>query len=104
MRVIAVRLDLEQVDNIDEANLQIREFLTQHRSCRQCLLRWNVTSTRHYHIWFLSLIVAGLRPDPNSFCAMRYRRIHVQVLKMVLLVAHDYVDVVLAAQAMISNR
>ena len=51
-----------------------------------------------------TLIVAGPFPDADALGAVRDGGVHVQVLKMQLLVGDDHIDVVLAPQAVVGHR
>ena len=95
--MVPIGLQLEEVNDIDEANLQIRKFIPQQRRCRQGFLSWNITGTGHHQIWILTLIVARLPPNANAFCAVYDGCLHVQILQMKLLITHDYIDVVFTA-------
>src|SRR5215469_8783537 len=97
-------LHLEQVDYVDEEDLQIRELLPKKHSCGQSLLRGDIAGGSHDEIGLFALIVAGPLPNPNSLGAVRSRRIHIEVLKMQLLVRNDHVDVVLASEAVVRDR
>src|SRR4029453_17065313 len=50
-----------------------------------------------------SLIVARGAPDTDTSGAMRNRFLHRQVLEVRLLIADDYIDVVLAAETMVGD-
>ena len=104
MRVLSVRLQLEQVNHIYEADFQIGEFISEKRGCRERFLRRDIARASHHYIRFLSLIVARPAPDTDAPGAVRDRFIHRQVLKVRLLIADDHVDVVLAAQTMVGDR
>ena len=104
VRMLAAGLQLEEIDHIDKANLQVREFLAQQRGRGQRLLRRNIAGRGHDHVGLAGFVVARPIPDADALGAMRDRRIHVHELQMLLLVADDHVDVVLAAQAMIGDR
>ena len=102
--VLFVRLQLEQVNHIYEADFQIREFISEKSGGRECFLRSDIACASHHYIRFNSLIVAGRAPDTDASRAVRDRFIHGQVLKVRLLIADDDVDVVLAAQTMVGDR
>ena len=76
----------------------------RHCRCRKRFLGWDITSARHDQIRFLSLIIARLAPNADALRAVRDGGVHIHVLKMKLLIADDYIDVVLATQTMISHR
>src|SRR5688572_15863630 len=101
--VFQVRLQLEQIHDVDETNPEVRKFPAQHRSGRERLFSRNVAGASDYDIWFVTLIVAGLAPDANAFRAMRDRRIHIEILKVHLFVANDHVYVIFAAQTVVRD-
>ena len=104
VRMLGAGLQLEQVDDVDEADLQVGELLAQQRRRGQRFLRRDVAGRGHHHVGLAALVVAGPVPDADALGAVRDRRVHVQVLQMDLLVGDDHVDVVLAAQAVVGDR
>ena len=80
------------------------KFRAQQRGRGQCLLRGNVTGGGHHDVGLAPFVIAGPIPDANAFGAMDDGFLQIQILQVLLLVAHDHVHVVLAAQAMIGNR
>src|SRR5208283_3918708 len=87
----------------DEANLHLWELLLQELCGGQCLLRWDIAGGSHDEVGFAALIVAGPVPDTDALGAMLDCGIHIQILKVQLLVRNDDVDVVLAAEAVICD-
>jgi hypothetical protein len=65
--MLSIRLHLEQVSHIDEADLQIREFGSQQRGSGEWSLGCDSACAGHYQIWFLPLIVAYLAQDADPF-------------------------------------
>src|SRR5258705_9275799 len=104
VRVLALRLKSHQIHSVDDANLQIGKALAQDVDSGKGLERRNVSGTGHYDIGFSSLIRAGPVPDTNSLCTMVAGRLHVEILQRRLFPRNDYIDVVAAAQAVISHR
>ena len=51
-----------------------------------------------------TLVVTRPVPDADALGAVLNRGIHIQVLKMELLVGNDHIDVVLASEAVVGNR
>ena len=94
MRMFRARLQLEQVNDIDESDCEVREALPQQCGCSQSFLRRDVPGCSKDHVGFGTFIVACLIPYPNAFCAVSNRGINVKVLQMLLFVRDNDVDVV----------
>src|SRR5262249_4144062 len=92
--VLSFRLQLVQVNYIDVAYFQVGEFISQQSRSSECFLRRYIARTSHHYIWFLTLIVAGRAPDTDASRAMRDCFLHSQILKVILFIADDYVDVI----------
>src|SRR6266581_3530400 len=103
VRVLAGGRELQQVDDVDEANLQIGEVLPQHHDRRERLLGRDVAGTGHHHIRLRALVVARLRPDAEALRAVFDRLLHGHVLQVLLLVRHDHVDVVGAPETVVGH-
>src|SRR5208337_1051857 len=101
MRMFRAWLQLEQVNDIDESDSEVREALPEQRCRSQRLLSWDVAGCGKYNVGFLGFVITGPIPDANAFCAVSNRGIDVQVLQMPLFVRDNDVDVVFRAQAMI---
>src|SRR5271154_6465017 len=101
--MVLAGLQLKQIYDVDEADLYIRELRSQQRRGGQRLLSWYVAGRGHNHVWFDTLVVACPVPDPDALRAMLDRRVHIQILEMELFVGDDHVDVVFAAQAVVSH-
>src|SRR5215469_12112620 len=104
VRMFLTRLQLEKVDNVNETDLNVRKFLPQHCRCSQGLLRGDISGGSHHQVGLACLVVTGPVPDADAFRAVRDGFIHIQILQVQLFVRNDYVDVVLAAQAVIGYR
>ena len=87
VRMLAGRLQLEEIDDVDEADLEVGELLAQQRGRRQSFLRRNVAGRGHDDVGFAGLVIAGPIPDADALGAMRDGVVHVQVLQVLLLVA-----------------
>src|SRR5437764_14647241 len=81
MRMLALRLQFHQVDDVDDANLQRRKVLAEEIYGSQRFQRWYVSATRHYDVWFRSFVIARPFPDPNASSAMFDRMVNRQLLK-----------------------
>ena len=104
VRMLGGRLQLEQIDDIDEAQLEIRRALAQDRCRGQRLHRRDIAAAGQDHVRLLAGIRARPRPDAESLGAMHDRFVDRGELQMLLLVGDDHVDVVRAAQAVIRDR
>ena len=101
--MLALRLQLHQVDDVDHPDLQIGQMLAKDRDGRQNLERRRVAAAGHHDVRLAALVVAGPLPDADAFRAMHDRRVHGQPLRQRVLAGHHHVDVVPAAQAVIER-
>src|SRR5277367_2116080 len=99
--MLALGLELHQIDDIDHTDFQIGQMLTKDGNSSQNLQSGCVSAAAHYYIRLCVLGVAGPLPDANSFCAMHNSSIHSQPLREGMFACNHYIDVVPAAQAMI---
>ena len=104
MRVFALRLKSHKVDSVDNSNLQFGEVLAQNIDGRKGLEGWDVSGTRHHYIRLASLVRAGPVPDTNPLRTMFDRCFHIEILQRRLFAGDDHIDVVAAAQTVISHR
>src|SRR5271166_5224198 len=104
VRMFRVRFQLEQIHYVDETDLQVGKLLSQQHRCGQRLLCRYIASRGHNDIRLATLIVARPFPDADALRAMHNSGVDIQVLEVELLVGDDYIDVVLAPQAMIGYR
>ena len=63
MRMLAVRLQRHQVDDIDDADLQLGRVLAQEVDRGQRLERRHVAAAGHHHIGLAAVVVARPWPD-----------------------------------------
>src|ERR1700686_2480783 len=68
------------------------------------LLGWGISGTGHHHIRLAPLVSRSPLPDSNSTRAMLDRRFQVEPLQHQLRSSNNYIDVVSAAEAVISYR
>ena len=94
-----------QVDDVHEADPQVRHVVAQQLGRRQRLLGRYVARARQHDV---RPLVLGARrcplPDPRAGRAVAVRLLEREVLQVRLLVDDDQVDVVLAAQAVVHDR
>ena len=55
--VVAIRHELEEVDNVDESDLQVGEVLAEKCSCSERFLGNYIAAGCHDKIWLSALIV-----------------------------------------------
>ena len=77
--------------------------LFQNRNRGDRLHGRDVAGARHHHVGLGAVVGGGPVPDADALGAVRYGFFHGEVLKMVLLVRDDHVDVVARAQAMVCH-
>src|SRR6266702_3108504 len=97
-------LNRHQVNHIEDPDLDVRKMLAQEIDRRKRLQCWDISCTGHHRIRFASLVVRGPLPDSDSIRAVLDGRFHIEPLQRRLLSSNDDVDVVPAAEAMISYR
>ena len=103
VRVFALRFQLHQVHDVDDANFQVRQMLAQDGDGGERLQRGHVATAGHDHIGCSALVVAGPMPDADAFGAMLDGGVHGQPLRRLIFARDHNVDVVAAAQAMIPD-
>src|SRR5579872_251529 len=101
MRVGARRLELEQVDHVYETDFQIGELLAKNGGRGKSLHGDDVAGAGYHYVGLGALIVARPRRNADAFFAVCDRRIHIQVLKMRLLISDDDIYIVNAPQTMV---
>ena len=57
MWMVAIRYQLEEIDDVNETDLEIGQVVSQERRGSESFLRRNISATRHYHIRFRTRIV-----------------------------------------------
>ncbi|MGY3465331.1 hypothetical protein ACVW0I_002202 [Bradyrhizobium sp. LM6.11] len=98
------RLQGHQVDDIDDAHLQVGQCLAQEVDRGERFQRRHVTGAGHHHVGLLSHVFrAGPAPDADAGIAMRGRFLHRQPLRRRLLAGDDHVDAIIGAQAMVRD-
>ena len=104
VRVFTRGLQLHQIDDIDDANLEIGRVSSKQVDSGERLQRWHVTAASHHDIGLAAVVVAGPLPNTQSGFAVLDRLVHRQPLRSRLLARHDDVDVVSATQTMVGDR
>ena len=95
--MLRLRLQRHQIDDVDDADLQLRQMLAQQIDGRQRLQRRHVAGAGHHHVGLAAAIVARPFPDADARGAMLDRRVHIEPLRRGLLAGDDDVDAVPAS-------
>ena len=104
VRVLALRLQPHQVDDVDDPHLQLGQVLAQERGGGERLERRDVAAAAEDDVGLAALVVRGPLPDPEPARAVDDRVVHREVVERRLLARDDHVDVVAAAQAVVGDR
>jgi len=101
--VIFARDELEEVDHVDEADFERgKEFAEKSGSGKSLVCR-DITAGCHNYVGFSIGVGRGPFPDSDTFGAVFNGSGHIKVLKMVLLVSNNDVDIIDAAEAVIGD-
>ena len=84
-------------------NLEIGKAVTEDGGRSQSFHGGDVPGSSNYDVGFAPLVVTGPVPDADPFGAMLDRLVHGEVLQMTLFVRNNDIDVVGAAEAVISH-
>ena len=101
VRMLIMRLQLHQVDYIDETDLDLRHIVTKDGNCCQRFLGRSITAASQYNIRLLTLIVACPIPDTDTLGTMLNSLLHGQPLMAGMLGCNDNVYIVLASDTVI---
>src|ERR1035441_6289986 len=104
MWVFSAWLQLEQVNNVDKSDFQVRKPFSEQGSGGQCFLGGDITRCSKDNIRFLTIIITGPIPDTDALCAVGNSGINIQVLQVALFVRDNDVDVIFRSQTMIGYR
>ena len=105
VRMLCIRLQPEEIHDVKKPDLQVRELVSQEAQLRREPSRVGTSpAVAITDIWFDALVIACPVPEPDSLRAVSNRRLHVQILKVELLIANDHVNVVLAPKTVIGDR
>ena len=102
--VLARRLQLHEIDDVDDPDFEIGQMLAKDRDRGQNLKRRRLSATGHHDVRFGVLIVARPLPDADAFGAMHGGGVHGQPLRESVFASHRHVDIMPAAQAVIEDR
>lgn len=94
---------LEQVDDVDKADLDLWQMLPEEGNSSKRLLCWDITTRDHDDIGLLVFAVGGKLPDSNALGAVNDSIVHVEVLEMFLLIGNNDVDVIGAAKTVVCH-
>lgn len=101
VRVVFVADELEEIDDVDAADLEVGEMLQQEVDGGEGLVGGDVSTGGHHQVGLLTCIGGELGPDADSLGAMLDGCLHRKVLEVVLFVGDDDVDVVGGAETVI---
>src|SRR5689334_15749999 len=93
----------EEIDDVDEANLQVGAVLAQNGGGGEGFRGGNIASAGDDDIGLGAGIGGGPVPDADALRAVPDGLVYAEVLKVGRLVGDDDVDVVSAAQAVIGD-
>ena len=102
--MLLLGLEAHQVDDVDDADLELGQVLADQVDRGQRLERGDVAGAGDDDVGLAALVVAGPVPDPDAARAVEDRLVHRQPVRRRLLAGHDHVDVVAAAQAVVGDR
>jgi hypothetical protein len=95
---------LEEIDNVDTADLELREVLEQEINGSQRLMGADISTRGHDQVGILTSIGRELRPDTNTLGAVLNSSVHREVLQMLLLIGNNNVDIVDRAKTVVHDR
>src|SRR5262245_48705113 len=70
VRMFGAGLQGHDVDDVDDADFQLRTMLSQHLDCGECFESWDIASAGHDDIWLVAIVIAGPRPNAETGGAM----------------------------------
>ena len=97
------RLELHEVDDIDDADFQVGQMLAQDGDGGQGFEGGHVAAAGHDDVRRGVLVVAGPLPDADALGAMLDGGVHGQPLRRGVFAGNDDVDVMAAAQAVVHD-
>src|SRR5262245_22646059 len=103
MRMLARRLQLHEIHDVDDTYLQLGRVTAKQVDGSQSLQCRHVSAASHHNVELLATVVAGPFPDSKPGTAMLDRLVHRQPLRGRLFSGDDYIDVVSAAQAVVRD-
>ena len=98
-----LRLECHQVNDVDDADTDVRHVLPQQRHSCERLERRHVAGAGHNHVG-IACIIACPRPDTYPRSTVAGGRFDIEPLPVQLLARDDQVDVVPASKAVIRHR
>jgi hypothetical protein len=97
-------LQAHEVDDVDDADLELGQVLAQERRGGQHLQGGDVARATQDHVGLGAGVAAGPVPRADPARAVQDRVLHRQPVERRLLARHHHVDVVAAAQAVVHDR
>ena len=102
--MLMIALELHQVYNVYKTDLEFWNVVAEDCCCSQSFESWCITTTSHYEIWFLTIIVRSPVPDTNTLSTVLNCLIHCEPLATWVLRSNNYVYVVLALNTVVECR
>lgn len=102
--VVGVRDELEEVDHVDAADLELGEVLQQQVDGGEGLVGWDVAARRHHEVRFLAGVGAELWPYADALGAMHDRLLHRKILEVLLFIGDNDIDIVGRPEAVVHDR
>ena len=103
VRVLGVGLQPHQVDDVDDAHLQVGQLAAQDVDGGERLERRDVAAAGHDHVR-VAVVVRGPLPDAEPARAVQDGVVDREVVERGLLAGDDHVHVVAGAQAVVGDR
>ena len=103
MRMLGARHQSVEIDHVDKADFEIRESFRATTQPPPGLPSWEYRRRSPSPDPVRAVVVAGLRQMPMPLVQCSIACVHIQVLQMLLLVAHNHINIVGAFQAMIGD-
>ena len=96
-------MQTEEINDVNEANLQVRELLLENGNGGERLHGGDIAGASQHHIGILAIVGGSPIPNANALGAMGYGLVHAEILQMGLFVRDDYIDVIAGAQAVVGD-
>lgn len=101
---VVARVDeLEQVDAVDAADLELGEVVQEEVDGDEGLVGADVAAGGHDEVGLLACVGAEFGPDADALGAVLDGGVHAEVLEMLLLIGDNYVDVIGRAENVIHH-
>ena len=95
VRMLGLRLELEQVNNVDESDLDLRQVLTHDGNSSESLESRGITAASENNVRLFALVVGSPLPDAYTLCAVLNSLLHGEPLGTGMLGSYHNVYIVL---------